>query len=316
MRANAAVPVPQVCELCGSPRQHKPKISNEAPPFQRSNPSRQAARSSVEAQMGTTTTWSADPEAQLRQCFGADLLPRWSAPQIVLTPTMTADDEAPNRADLLDGARSDEDLMLAFRDGDAAAFEQLVSRHKRGLYNFLLRSVHDRSRSEEMLQEVFLRVIRAKDRYQRTARFTTWIYTIARNLCVDESRRQKFRRTIPLEAKRRGRGGDDGQSILDVTEAQQVAIDAESEAPKVRERVAVAIDSLPDDQREVFMMRQFGGLSFKQIGEAVGAPENTVKSRMRYALEKLRSDLSDIDPRAAAIASNTPNPGRKVSTGG
>lgn len=298
--------------------------------------------------MGTTTAWTtAGADADSSRYFGVDLLPTWSGPQIALTSdpraesrwvagtgTMTADDQAPDRpgsssrpggrpepstistlgaedrANLLDGAPSDEDLMLAFRAGDAAAFEQLVTRHKRGLYNFLLRSVHDRSRSEEMLQEVFLRVIRAKDRYQRTARFTTWIYTIARNLCVDESRRQKFRRTLPLEAKRRGPSGDDGQSILDVTEAQQVAIDAESEAPKVRKRVAAAIDGLPDDQREVFMMRQFGGLSFKQIGEAVGAPENTVKSRMRYALEKLRGDLSDIDPRATEVAR------KKVSTSG
>lgn len=209
---------------------------------------------------------------------------------------MSADDQA-GREELLDGVRSDEDLMLAFRDGDATAFEQLVSRHKRGLYNFLLRSVHNKSRAEELLQEVFLRVIRAKDRYQRTARFTTWIYTIARNLCVDESRRQKFRRTLPLEAKRRGRSEDGGLSILDVTEADEVGTDAASEAPKIRARVAAAIDNLPDDQREVFVMRQFGGLSFKQIGEAVGAPENTVKSRMRYALEKLRGDLQDIDPR-------------------
>ena len=200
----------------------------------------------------------------------------------------------------LDSTRSDEDLMMAFRDGEAAAFEQLVARHKRGLYNFLLRSVHNKARAEEMLQEVCLRVIRAKDRYQRTARFTTWIYTIARNLCVDESRRQKFRRTVPLEAKRRGRGGDLGLSVLDVTESKQVSTDVASEGNKIRERVAEAIRNLPDDQREVFMMRQFGGLSFKQIGEAVGAPENTVKSRMRYALEKLRGDLRDIDPRELA----------------
>jgi RNA polymerase sigma-70 factor (ECF subfamily) len=261
--------------------------------------------------MGTTTTWSVTTaEVEL-----ADLLPNWSRPQIIRhrvagTNAMTEDHDAPNRAESLDGAGTDEDLMLAFRDGEAAAFEILVARHKRGLYNFLLRSVHDRSRSEEMLQEVFLRVIRAKDRYQRTARFTTWIYTIARNLCVDESRRQKFRRTVPLEAKRRGHGDEEGQSILDVTEAKQVALDAESEAPKVRERVAAAIEGLPDDQREVFMMRQFGGLSFKQIGEAVGAPENTVKSRMRYALEKLRNDLSDIDPRALVATR------KKVSSGG
>jgi RNA polymerase sigma-70 factor, ECF subfamily len=205
--------------------------------------------------------------------------------------------------ELLDGeARTDEDLMLAFRDGDGLAFEQLVHRHKRGLFNFLLRSVHNQSRAEELLQEVFLRVIRAKDRYQRTARFTTWVYTIARNLCVDESRRQKFRRTVPLEAKRRGRSDDGGTSILDVTPAGQTATDVASEATTIQARVSAAIQNLPDDQREVFIMRQFGGLSFKQIGEAVGAPENTVKSRMRYALDKLRGDLQDIDPRAEPSA--------------
>ncbi|MFY0537187.1 sigma-70 family RNA polymerase sigma factor [Nannocystis pusilla] len=85
--------------------------------------------------------------------------------------------------------RSDEALMLSFRDGDARAFEELVARHRRGLFNFLLRSVQNRSRAEELLQEVFLRVVRSKDRYERTAKLTTWLYTIARNLCVDESRR-------------------------------------------------------------------------------------------------------------------------------
>ncbi len=174
---------------------------------------------------------------------------------------MSVNDQPSTRARLGDGATSDEDLMLAFRDGDPAAFEQLVTRHKRGLFNFLLRSVHERARAEEMLQEVFLRVIRAKDRYQRTARFTTWIYTIARNLCVDESRRQKFRRTLPLEAKRRGGSGDFGLSILDVTAAKQVGTDTASEGPTIRDRVSKAIDTLPEDQREVFMMRQFGGLS-------------------------------------------------------
>ena len=233
--------------------------------------------------------------------LASDLRPLGPGPQIrrvaETTRTMSADDQAPGREESLAEGFCDEDLMLAFRDGDANAFEQLVLRHKRGLFNFLLRSVHNQSRAEELLQEVFLRVIRAKDRYQRTARFTTWIYTIARNLCVDESRRQKFRRTLPLEAKRRGRSEDGGLSILDVTEADEVGIDAASEAPKIRSRVQAAIQNLPEDQREVFIMRQFGGLSFKQIGEAVGAPENTVKSRMRYALEKLRSDLRDIDPR-------------------
>jgi RNA polymerase sigma-70 factor (ECF subfamily) len=189
---------------------------------------------------------------------------------------------------------SDETLMAAFREGDAKAFEVLVTRHRRGLFNFLLRSVNNRSRAEELLQEVFMRVIRAKGRYQQTARFSTWLYTIARNLCVDESRRAKFRRHASLDAPRRGRDGGERESMLDRTAAEQVSVDDEAMGPTIQQRLKEAVEQLPDDQREVFLMRQLGGLSFKQIGKAVGAPENTVKSRMRYALEKLREQLKDL----------------------
>jgi len=194
-----------------------------------------------------------------------------------------------------DDPRSDESLMEAFREGTPTAFEVLVLRHRRGLYNFLLRSVRNPSRAEEMLQDVFLRVIRSKDRYRRRAKFTTWVYTIARNLCVDESRRARFRGHESLDAPRRGReGGESGRSRLATVEATQVPVDDGAEAPRIRRRLADAVGRLPEDQREVFLMRQLGGLSFREIGETVGAPENTVKSRMRYALEKLREDLADL----------------------
>ncbi|MEZ4448574.1 MAG: RNA polymerase sigma factor [Nannocystaceae bacterium] len=194
-------------------------------------------------------------------------------------------------------APSDEALMASFRRGDGKAFEILVVRHRRGLYNFLFRSVRNQSRAEELLQEVFLRVVKAKSRYEQTARFSTWIYTIARNLCVDESRRAQFRRTVSLDATRPGKDGDERGSMLESTAADQVDVDQEAMGPRIQDRVAAAVDRLPDDQREVFLMRQLGGLSFKEIGEVVGAPENTVKSRMRYALEKLREELADLhDP--------------------
>lgn len=189
---------------------------------------------------------------------------------------------------------TDESLMADFREGDARAFEILMARHRRGILNFLYRSVNNHSRAEELLQEVFLRVIRAKARYQQTARFSTWLYTIARNLCVDESRRAKFRRHLSLDAPRRGRDGDQRESMLDGTAAEQVSVDDQAMGPTIQGRLKAAIDGLPEDQREVFLMRQLGGLSFKQIGEVVGAPENTVKSRMRYALEKLRGELQDL----------------------
>jgi RNA polymerase sigma-70 factor, ECF subfamily len=199
-------------------------------------------------------------------------------------------------------ARSDELLMDAFRLGEAAAFEVLVVRHSRGIFNYLLRSVHNQARAEELLQEVLVRVIRSKDRYKRSAKFTTWVYTIARNLCVDESRRARFRDHESLDAPRRGRTQEEGRTLLAGMPAEQVPTDEGADAPRLRERLAQAIDDLPDDQREVFLMRQVAGLSFREIGEAVGAPENTVKSRMRYALEKLRQDLADLEQDYAEAA--------------
>lgn len=190
---------------------------------------------------------------------------------------------------------SDAELMLAFRGGDARAFETLVQRHQRGIYNFILRSVRDRARTEELLQEVFLRVVRAKDRYERTAKFTTWIYAIARNLCVDESRRARFRDHKSLDAKQPGRDGEEGGTLLARMPAPEVPTDEAAEAPTLRSRMSAAIDALPDDQREVFLLRQMSGLSFREIGETLGVPENTIKSRMRYALEKLREHLRDLD---------------------
>ena len=190
--------------------------------------------------------------------------------------------------------RSDEELMLAFRGGDAQAFAQLVSGHQRGVFNFILRSVRNQGRAEELLQEVFLRVVRAKDRYEKTAKFTTWLYSIARNLCVDESRRARFRDHQSLDAKRGGKDGEEGGSMLSRLADEAVPTDEAAEAPKIRRRLATAVDGLPDEQREVFLLRQVSGLSFREIGETLDIPENTVKSRMRYALEKLRMQLADL----------------------
>jgi RNA polymerase sigma-70 factor, ECF subfamily len=197
-----------------------------------------------------------------------------------------------------DDPRSDESLMEAYQRGEGAAFEVLLARHARGLYNFLLRSVHNPARAEELLQEVLLRVIRSRARYKRSAKFTTWVYTIARNLCVDESRRARFREHASLEAPRRDGPERDARTLLQTMPADQIPTDTQAEAPRLRARLAAAIDRLPDDQREVFLMRQIAGLSFREIGQSVGAPENTVKSRMRYALEKLRQELADLHPLA------------------
>ncbi len=193
-----------------------------------------------------------------------------------------------------DDTTGDEALMQAFCDGDAGAFEALVTRHQRGVFNFLLRSVREQPRAEELLQEVFLRVVRAKERYTPSAKFTTWLYSIARNLCVDESRRAKFRRHQSLDAPRRGADGDAGSAMISSLPSNEVPTDEAAEAPTIRRRLKEAVANLPVEQREVFLLRQVSGLSFREISETVEIPENTVKSRMRYALEKLRSELGDL----------------------
>lgn len=184
--------------------------------------------------------------------------------------------------------------MAAFAKGDRTAFAPLVARHQRGVFNFLLRSVQDRSRAEELLQDVFLRVVRSKDRYQPSAKFTTWLYSIARNLAVDESRRAKFRQHKSLDAPQSRRDGGPSSPLVASLPAPQIATDEAAQAPALRKRLAAAVDALPADQREVFLLRQISGLSFREIADTIGIPENTVKSRMRYALEKLRHELGDL----------------------
>src|SRR5437764_30639 len=97
--------------------------------------------------------------------------------------------------------------MLRYRDGEVRAFEVLVTRHRKPIYNFILRFVRDAAQAEDVLQETFLRLIKSADGYERQAKFTTWLYTIARNLCVDAARRGKHRKAASLDAPT----GDDGQ---------------------------------------------------------------------------------------------------------
>jgi RNA polymerase sigma-70 factor (ECF subfamily) len=184
---------------------------------------------------------------------------------------------------------SDERLMARFQRGDARAFEVLVSRHRTPVFSFLLRLVGERTRAEDLLQEAFLRVVRAAPEWEARARFTTWLYGIARNLAIDESRRAAFRRTEPLEGA--GPGCDPPAALL---ASGDPLPDRAAEAALLRPRLEAALASLPAEQREVFLLREQAGLPFREIASVTGTPENTVKSRMRYALEGLRAALASM----------------------
>lgn len=185
---------------------------------------------------------------------------------------------------------SNEALMLRFRDGETRAFEILLQRHQRSIHDFILRSVgtYNTAVAEDLTQETFLRVVKQASTYEQRAKFTTWLFTLARNLCIDHSRRMKHRRARSLDQQ-----DDEGHSLLDRTANKDLAVDRRVISSQLQQRLMQAIDSLPDDQREVFLLREHADLGFKEIAEVVGINENTVKSRMRYALDKLRTELKD-----------------------
>ncbi|MFO0728379.1 MAG: RNA polymerase sigma factor [Myxococcota bacterium] len=195
-------------------------------------------------------------------------------------------DEARARADAEDAER-----MGRFKKGDAKAFEELLNRHKKGVYNFCLKMLGERSQAEDAMQEVFLRIVRSAKDWERQAKFTTWLYTIARNHCIDALRKAGYRKTASLDHALK-EGEEEGLPLSErVADEEGIAPDRGAQSARMRAILAGAIADLPTEQREVFVMREHAGMAFKDISAIVGVPENTVKSRMRYALEHLRQSL-------------------------
>ncbi len=191
--------------------------------------------------------------------------------------------------------------MAQFVDGNAAAFETLLARYNRPIFNFIYRFVRSPERAEDIMQDVFMRVVRGAKDYRRESKFSTWLYAIARNLCIDDRRREVFRRGPSLD-QAMGNDDEDGPSLLDTVQDRGALADENAFGREIQPRIAAALATLNPDQREVFLLREVGGLAFQEIAEIVGASENTIKSRMRYAIEHLRKTLEEagID-RAAAL---------------
>lgn len=196
---------------------------------------------------------------------------------------------------------SDEALLVRYQSGDAKAFEHLLRRHRRAVYHFILRSVGSQETAEDLLQEVFLRVVTASREFKGDSKFTTWLFTIARNLCIDTSRKMAFRRHASLDAPGRGSDPGDGPTLGERIAEPSADVHREAVQDELRPRLEAAIATLVEEQREVFVLREFMNLPFKEIADIVGCPENTVKSRMRYALEKLRLALVEYEEVARAL---------------
>src|SRR5690242_15591299 len=184
---------------------------------------------------------------------------------------------------------ADESLMSRFGAGDMRAFEQLYDRHERAVYRFLLRSVRIPAVADELLQEVWISVIRNARSYKPQALFTTWLYRIARSRLIDHWRARDPEVLDSLDEPA-GTGCD--ATLIDL-----VAADA-SVQPEVRtmERAqarafVAAVEELPGAQREAFLLHVEAGLTHEQIAEMTGTGAETVKSRIRYACAKLRTTM-------------------------
>ena len=191
-------------------------------------------------------------------------------------------------------ARSDEDLMAAYTAGDLAAFEALFARHRGTLFTFLCHQVGDRALAEDLVKDVFLRVVRGRTSYQPGGAFRSWLYTIARNAVTDQHRRRGVRKVVVLEEDMRQAtspsDADFGGATSNTEDPARVA-----GAGDLRVAIESALLRLPDEQREVFLLRERAQLEYQNIAELTGVGLATVKSRMRYALAALRQHLAHIE---------------------
>lgn len=183
---------------------------------------------------------------------------------------------APVMPDPLD----DSSLMLRYKDGDTSAFEALYRRHNDALYRYLLRLCRNQHTAEDLYQETWSKIVRSRSRYRPTAKFTTFLYRVAHNCFIDNIRRNK-RHDVETNA--------DPDATAHPADDQAAIVDK----GKARERLESALLLLPDEQRDVFLLHEEAGLNLEAIAFVTGAPRETVKSRLRYAVKKLKSAMLD-----------------------
>lgn len=174
----------------------------------------------------------------------------------------------------------DSALMLRYKDGDTSAFETLYRRHNDALYRYLLRLCRNQHTAEDLYQETWSKIIRSRDRYRPTAKFTTFLYRVAHNCFIDNIRRNKRHNVESVS---------DPDAIASPGEEPAVIVDK----GKARERLEAALLLLPNEQRDVFLLHEEAGLNLDAIAFVTGAPRETIKSRLRYAVKKLKAAMSD-----------------------
>ena len=184
--------------------------------------------------------------------------------------------------------KSDEALMLQLQTGDLCSFDTLVKRWEKPLLNYCYRMVNDIALAEDLRQEVFLRIYRSAKTYRPAAQFSTWMYRIATNLCLDTLAKQQRRKEVSIDSYLESESEGFDERLIDPSNPPHaVVIRKETER-----RVRSALARLPEDLRVVVTLRHYNGMKFREIAEILECPISTVKSRMTAGLERLSRMLS------------------------
>lgn len=175
--------------------------------------------------------------------------------------------------------------MLRYRDGDAAAFETLYKRHKGGVYRYLLRQCRNSAISEELFQDIWMNIVRSREQYQVTAKFTTYLYRLAHNRLIDHYRKHAKHIAVSFEDE----DCPDIEALMVETNSPEARLSVKVQM----ERLSKLLDELPEAQREAFMLYEEADLSIDEIAKVANIGRETAKSRLRYAIAKLRQGLKD-----------------------
>lgn len=183
---------------------------------------------------------------------------------------------------------TDEQLLAAVQGGDTGSLGTLVARWERPLYRFVSRMLPRHEDARDVCQETFLRILKKSHRFRSGSRFSTWMYQIALNLCRDQlRRRRRWRLLIAEKHDLPDRRSEEASAIPRVSDPDAVIERREKSAA-----VLAALREIPDEQREVLILKEFQGLKFREIAEILDLPTSTVKSRMYYGLNSVRTALA------------------------
>jgi RNA polymerase sigma-70 factor, ECF subfamily len=196
-------------------------------------------------------------------------------------------DRVGSRLAIMLADEDDATLMRRYRDGDVSAFELLYGRHKAVLYRYLYRLCHGAELCNDVFQETWSKVIDARHQYTARAQFRTYLLSIAHNCAIDHLRRSNRLQAHELE---------DSAVIAETVADDHDRPDMLLSVAQLQNEFQHVLQSLPHQQREVFVLYEDAGLSLAEIAEVTGIPIETAKSRLRYAVKKLRESLRQYNP--------------------